>query len=101
MHIDDIRAKDKEVLHWKRKYKRTIKLCKCIRENFDSIDYIHQALEKGDDLAASEAWNELDYSVQDLLITAPTFGGPFTTKERAQIVGMWDLSIEDIERKTS
>ena len=82
-------ARQRELAHWERKYRHAVKLCKAIRANFESIEYISKALAENDTLAASEAWFELDEQTQSLLITAPTYGGPFTTKERAQIVELW------------
>jgi len=92
-------AKGKEALHYKRKYERTVRLCKAIWEERGSIECIKLALSTDCELEASEAWNELDYPVQNLLITAPRFGGPFTTKERAKITELWEISIDDLEAK--
>ena len=83
---------------WEAKYKRTVRLCKAIREYDITIDYIKSGLACDDPLQASEGWNELDYSVQKILITAPRFGGPFTTAEVKKIKSLWDISVEDIEK---
>ena len=86
----------KEAAHYKRKYERTVKLCKAIMDNYNSIDDIKFWLSREDNLGASECWNELDYPVQKLLITAPRFGGPFTTAERAKIKELWEISADDL-----
>jgi len=83
-------ARQKELSALENKLKRTVRLCKAIWSNWPSIDEIKLRLEQEDDLGASEAWNELDEHTQNLLITAPTFGGPFTTKERAKLTELWD-----------
>ena len=101
MNIDELDWKDdarhKEVAHWKAKYKRTVRLCKAIFNKADYINWIKYYLNRQDILGASELWNELDYEVQKLLITAPLHGGPFTTAERAKIKELWDISTDDLE----
>ena len=94
-------ARNKEVTHWKNKYKRTVRLCKAIWEYQDYIVEIKGHLSVDDDLGASELWNELDYSVQQLLITAPLHGGPFTTEEVKKIKELWEISENELsgERK--
>jgi len=93
------KARHKEVALWKQKYERTVRLCKAIWEERASIECIKYDLEHDYALGASEAWNELDYPVQELLITAPRFGGPFTTQERTKLKELWDVSITDIEKR--
>jgi len=103
MHIDELepdwrdKAHNREVAHWKHKFRYTVKLCKAIRAHFDYIEQISESLAKEDIWHASMLWYELDEETQNLLITAPTFGGPFTTKERAQIVELWkdETKIQD------
>ena len=90
-------TKGKEAQHWKRKYERTVRLCKAIREYDITIDYIKSGLACDDPLQASEGWNELEYPVQKLLITAPLYGGPFTTAEVKKIKELWDISTDDLE----
>ena len=85
----------KEAAHYKRKYERTVKLCKAILENKESIEEIKYGL-CDDESYASECWNELDYPVQKLLITAPRFGGPFTTAEVKKIKELWEISVDDL-----
>jgi len=108
MDINDLFAKDGDTVEvrnlkaearlWKSKYERTVKLCKCIAENTSSINEIKFALHEdvADDLWASQLWNELDPETQKLLITAPRFGGPFTTKERANIRDLWEITEGDL-----
>ena len=91
-------ARHKEVAHWKGKYERTVRLCRAIEQYRPYVGDIKGCLSLGDDCGASQLWNELDYPVQKLLITAPRFGGPFTTAERAKIKELWEISIEDIEK---
>ena len=90
-------TKGKEAQHWKRKYERTVRLCKAINEEVATIEGIKWLLQQGDDLGASQEWNELDYPVQKLLITAPLYGGPFTTAEVKKIKELWDISTDDLE----
>ena len=89
-------ARGREAAHWKVKYKRTVRLCKCIWENRTSLECIKLALSNECELEAAEAWNELDYETQKLLITAPRFGGPFTTQERAKIKELWEISESEL-----
>ena len=97
MNINDLR--DKEVSHWKGKFKRTVSLCKAIWEYCDYVELIKGELAAEDDMGASELWNELEYPVQKLLITAPLYGGPFTTEEVKKIKQLWEISVEDMEGK--
>ena len=97
MDIKDMR--DKEVSLLKSKHKQCIDLCRAIWEERGSIECIKIALSNDCELEAAEAWNELDYPVQKLLITAPRFGGPFTTEERAKIKSIWEISTDDLEMK--
>ena len=90
-------TKGKEAQHWKWKYERTVRLCKAIKSYWPYIEEIQMRLEQEDDYAVSQLWNELDYEVQKLLITAPLHGGPFTTAERAKIKELWDISTDDLE----
>ena len=92
-------SRDKEVFHWKGKYERTVRLCKAIIGYYGEIENIKIALSNDCDLEASETWNELDYETQKLLITAPRFGGPFTTQERAKIKELWEIHTDDLEGK--
>ena len=87
----------KEALHWKRKFERTVSLCRTILEYCDYIELIKAELAAGDVTGASQLWHELEYPVQKLLITAPRFGGPFTTEERAKIKELWEISADDLE----
>ena len=84
---------------WEKKFKRTVSLCRAIWEYCDYIQLIKGELDAGDVTGASQLWHELDYPVQKLLITAPRFGGPFTTAEVKQIKELWEISVEDMERK--
>ena len=97
MNINELRHK--EVLKLKWRLKRAAKLCKAIYEYRDYIEQIKQCLDNNDVLGASELWNELDYKVQELLLTAPLYGGPFTTKEVAKVKALWEVSVEDLEAK--
>ena len=91
-------ARHKEVAHWKGKYERTVRLCKLVYTDYHLIGIIKRCLRLERYPDASELWNELDTPVQKLLITAPRFGGPFTTAEVKQIKELWEVSIEDIEK---
>jgi len=98
MNINEIKqdTRDKEVTQLKGKLKRTVRLCKAIYQYRDYIVDIKDYLAKEDDLGASEDWNELDYEVQKLLITAPLFGGPFTTAEVKKIRELWEISADEL-----
>ena len=99
MNINQIKedARQKELAQLEHKYKRTVRLCKAIYREIYTIDAIKDYLTQGKDLGASECWNELDYEVQKLLITAPTFGGPFTTEEVKKIKEIWEISADDMK----
>jgi hypothetical protein len=90
------KARQKEVAHWKNKYKRCVRLCKAIMDNINSVLYIKDCFDREDNLGASEAWNELEPEVQKLLITAPTYGGPFTTEERAKVKDIWEVTADNL-----
>ncbi len=90
-------AGGKEAAHWKGKYKRSVRLCKRIWEYRQYISDIKYYLARADDCGASELWNELEYDVQKDLITAPRFGGPFTTQERAKIKELWEISADELK----
>ena len=45
---------------YEKKYKRTIKLCKCIWENCDYIDLNKGELTADNTIGASELWHELE-----------------------------------------
>lgn len=99
MNINEIKedARQKELAQLEHKYKRTIRLCKAIYENYTYIDLIKIHIGNEDNCYASQLWNELDYEVQKLLITAPTFGGPFTTEEVKKIKELWEISANDMK----
>lgn len=89
-------AADREVGLWKNKYDRCIRLARRVWEYRLYLEDIKDALKAGDYVGASQLWNELDYDVQKDLITAPRFGGPFTTSERAKIKELWEISANDL-----
>jgi hypothetical protein len=95
MNINEIngdwkeQTRQRELAHWKNKFKRSVRLCKAILAEIDTITYIKEKLAVQDAVGAQEAWLELDLEIQELLITAPTYGGPFTTKERSEITRLW------------
>ena len=89
-------SRNMEVALWKGKYDRAIKVCKAIWDERATIECIKLALANDCELEAAEAWNELDYPVQRLLITAPRYGGPFTTQERAKIKELWEISANEL-----
>ena len=87
----------KDAQFWEGKFKRTVRLCKAIKSYWPYIEEIQMRLEQEDDCAASQLWNELDYPIQKLLITAPLYGGPFTTAEVMKIRSLWEISTDDLE----
>jgi len=90
---------NREVEHWKGQYRRTVRLCKAIYDYSDYIALIKKAIEAEDLTEASVLFNEIDFETQSLLLIAPSKGGPFTTKERAEVTKLWDVQIQDIEDK--
>jgi len=58
---------------------------KFVLQEFLSIAAVKEALGNEDYSAAKEAWNEVDKNVIGQIWRAPTKGGMFTTKERAQM----------------
>ena len=87
MRIDSLR--DKEVSTLKDELRRTVRLCKAIYAESDSIMLIKEALASEDVIFAKQIWDELDLETQKLLTIAPSKGSPFTTSERAQITAFW------------
>lgn len=53
-----------------------------LRDNFDSIVAIKEAVKLDDPMMAVEAWQELSEATKRALWIAPTKGGVFTTAER-------------------
>lgn len=96
MDINEMQSS--RVAHLERAHKRTVRLCKLIWEYREYIQGIKDLLYLEDLPGASELLNELDYEVSQLLMTAPRYGGPFETWERAELKKVWDVSIEDLER---
>jgi hypothetical protein len=88
---------DKEVMLLKQRLKRTQALCRAVYAYSDEIAQIKEFIASDMLTEASGWWNDLDYKVQKLLITAPLYGGPFTTSERAVIKSLWKISTTDIE----
>lgn len=95
MKVKDMHNKEVELL--KAKVKRTAKLCQVIFEYHDYIVLIKEALERDDEPEASALFNELDFHTQELLLTAPLYGGAFTTQERERVKNLWEVSSEDIQ----
>lgn len=58
---------------------------RAVRENFDSIYWIKEAIKDEDYPAAIEYWCEISHEDQHLLWVAPSKGGIFTTHERKVI----------------
>lgn len=97
MHLSKLNNREKEVSLLKTKLKRAHSVSKAVWEYRDYIEQIKEYIALEQITGASELWNELDYSVQRLLNTAPRFGGVFTTNERSIIKEFWDISTDDIE----
>ena len=99
MNINQIKedARQKELAQLQHKYKRTVRLCRLVFEDYHLINIIKRCLKLERYPDVSELWNELDYEVQKLLITAPTFGGPFTTEEVKKIKELWEISADDMK----
>lgn len=60
----------------------------CIRDNFDAIYNIKEAVANDDREAAVTEWRDLDRNAQMMLWVAPTKGGIFTVEERKAIKGV-------------
>ncbi len=97
MNVNEAFNGNKEVAKLKSKLKRTHSLCNAIYEYYGYIYEIKEYLRLEQITGAQELWGELDYKTQSLLITAPLYGGVFTTHERAVIRGFWKVSTDDIE----
>ncbi len=89
-------VRDREILMLKSKLKRSQNVCKAIWEYKEYVEEIKCYLLTDELTAAEELFEELDYGVQKLLMTAPTKGGPFTTAERATMRSIWKIKAEDI-----
>lgn len=59
----------------------------CVREHFESIYFIKQAIQNQDDLMAAECYLELDDETKHTLRRAPSKGGVFTTAEEKYLKG--------------
>ena len=59
----------------------------CVREHFESIYFIKQAIQNQDDLMAAECYLELDDETKHSLRRAPSKGGVFTTAEEKYLKG--------------
>ena len=101
MHITQLHARDMEVSLLKAKLKRAEDVCRAILFNIGYIEEIKEYIALEELTGAEELWNELEYPVQKLLITAPRFGGPFTTEERAIIRGFWKITEKDLNNKAT
>jgi len=99
MNINKAFSNHKEVEAIKNKLKRTQILCHTIYKYYDYIYEIKNYLKDDRLEGARELFEELEYQVQELLMTAPSKGGAFTTAERAIMKTLWKVTIEDIERK--
>ena len=89
------KASSGELLHLERRLKRTVRLCKAIYQNNEYISLVKEAIESDDLTYASQLFHELELEDQKLLMTAPLYGGPFTTIERGIMRGLWDVRAED------
>ncbi len=99
MNINNAFNGDKEVATLKRQLKRTQMLCKVIYEHYAYIYDIKEYIKQEQFVGAQELFDELEYDIQQMLMTAPSKGGAFTTDERAIMKGLWRVTIEDIEGK--
>ncbi len=95
--VSEMYGKDAELKNLENRLKRTVRLAKTVWQERYFIQDIIDCIAEDDLQAAADMWNELDYKVQELLIIAPTKGGPFTTKERAIVDSFWKITVEDIE----
>jgi hypothetical protein len=59
----------------------------CVREHFESVYFIKQAIQNDDDLMAAECYLELDDETKHTLRRAPSKGGVFTTAEEKYLRG--------------
>lgn len=59
----------------------------CVREHFESVYFIKQAIQNQDDLMAAECYLELDDETKHTLRRAPSKGGVFTTAEEKYLKG--------------
>ena len=82
--------------HFEQAYKRTVRLCKAIYDNYDYIVQIKDCLNTGDLTGASQLFHELSIEDQKLLLIAPTFGGPFMTGERGILKNLWEIKADEL-----
>lgn len=64
---------------------RQLRHMKALREHWDSVAYMKQALKDGDGLKFAEAWSELDNATKTALWIATDKGGIWTTDERKRM----------------
>lgn len=62
-----------------------------VRENWKTVAYLKEALEKDDKFMFLDEWVALGHQVQVALWVAPSKGGIFTTSERTKI-REWEAS---------
>jgi len=97
MNINKAFNSSNEVATLKMSLKRSYLVCHAVYDYYDYIYEIKKYLSDDRPEGAKELFEELDYSIQKLLMTAPKFGGAFTTQERAKMRDLWIISVEDIE----
>jgi hypothetical protein len=97
MHVKELNSRDREVLLLKTQLKRSYSVSKAIWQYRDYIEQMKDYLSAGEPIGAKELFEELDFNIQKLLMTAPTKGGAFTTQERATMRTLWEITVEDIE----
>ena len=93
--IENIR--DKEVETLKSKLKRSQEVSKAIWKYRDYLEEIIDYLKLEEPVGAGELFEEIPYKAQKLLMTAPLYGGVFTTAERAIMRTLWIVKQEDVE----
>ena len=81
--------RDKEVSALRGQLKQTQLMAKAIWAESDWILEIKGYLYSDELESAQAVWDDFDLETQELLITAPSKGGVFTTAERAQITAFW------------
>ena len=96
MNINELNNRDMEVSLLKAKLKRAENVSRAIWEYRDYIAEIKEFISLEELTGADELWNELEYKIQKRLFTAPLYGGPFTTKERAIIRDFWKIEESDL-----
>ena len=85
MDIQDFIAGESEVGRLRQEKARYLAHSAAVRDYWHSIVWLKAALDRDDEWAFKEVWQELGHEIQSVLWHAPTKGGIWTTPERTKM----------------